>query len=181
MQNGNTLFNIANPADPTATDQLWALASDYDLLNIVIAYRLARFAPVNVDLTADFVKNIGYDIDEIQARTDNQFVTPRLCLQAPCVQTSPVDTSAKVTGMQLMIEIGWPGLKQRNNWVLAMAYRYLERDAVLDAFTDSDFRNGGTDAKGWWVNGKYAVDDNTWLVAGTAKKCCCNRAVYRRS
>ncbi len=163
MQNGNTLFNIANPVDPAATDQLWALVSDYDLVNFIISYKMAQFAPINVEIKADFVKNVGYDESEILVRTGNQFVTPRLCLETPCIQSSPTDSSAKVTGYQLMIKIGWPSLKQRNNWDMAMAYRYLERDAVLDAFTDSDFRNGGTDSKGWWLKGRYAIDDNTWM------------------
>jgi hypothetical protein len=35
-------------------------------------------------------------------------------------------------------------------------YRYVERDAVLDAFTDSDFHLGGTDAKGYYIGADYA-------------------------
>ena len=35
------------------------------------------------------------------------------------------------------------------------------RDAVLDAFTDSDFRLGGTDAKGYSLGGSYGLGKNT--------------------
>jgi len=34
-------------------------------------------------------------------------------------------------------------------WRATVGYRYLQRDAVLDSFTDSDFHLGGTDAKGY--------------------------------
>jgi hypothetical protein len=41
----------------------------------------------------------------------------------------------------------------------------LERDAVLDAFTDSDFNLGGTNAKGFVLGGSYGVEKNAWLTA----------------
>ena len=46
---------------------------------------------------------------------------------------------------------------------MSLAYRYLERDAVLDAFADSDFRGGGTDNKGYIIQGQYALEENTWV------------------
>ncbi len=42
-------------------------------------------------------------------------------------------------------------------------YKHLERDAVLDAFTDSDFHLGGTNTKGWVVGGNYGLVKNVWL------------------
>jgi len=41
-------------------------------------------------------------------------------------------------------------------WRTYFGYRYVEADAVLDAFTDSDFHLGGTDAKGFFVGGDFA-------------------------
>jgi hypothetical protein len=38
------------------------------------------------------------------------------------------------------------------------------RDAVLDAFTDSDFHLGGTNAKGWFIGGNYGLMKNVWLT-----------------
>src|SRR3546814_8448449 len=34
-------------------------------------------------------------------------------------------------------------------------------DALLDAFTDSDFRLGGTNARGWTIGGTYGLRKNT--------------------
>jgi len=35
-------------------------------------------------------------------------------------------------------------------WRTFVGYRYLQRDAVIDAFTDQDYHLGGTDAKGYY-------------------------------
>jgi hypothetical protein len=150
---GNTLFNISNSStDPGET--LLALASDYNLANMYMRFNVANFAPINVGLTLDYVKNIGYKKDEVLDRTNGVLYA----------RYGNVDGSAHVKGYMIKMDIGWPNIKQRDNWNLSMAYRYLERDAVLDAFTDSDFRGGGTDSKGYILQGQYAVDDNTWVT-----------------
>ena len=38
----------------------------------------------------------------------------------------------------------------------------MERDAVLDAFNDSDFHRGGTDAEGYSIGGELGLLKNTW-------------------
>ena len=48
---------------------------------------------------------------------------------------------------------------------MSLAYKRLEADSVLDAFTDSNFHLGGTDAKGWLIGGNYAIDKNAWVSA----------------
>ena len=55
-------------------------------------------------------------------------------------------------------------MKKRSDWQFTTAYKYLERDAVLDAFTDSDFHLGGTDTKGWILGGSYGLGANAWLT-----------------
>jgi len=48
-------------------------------------------------------------------------------------------------------------------WRALVGYRYLERDAVMDEFTDSDFHFGGTDARGYYVVGDYGLANRVWL------------------
>jgi hypothetical protein len=43
-------------------------------------------------------------------------------------------------------------------------YKYLEADAVVDGFTDSDFHLGGTNAKGWIVGGDMGLAKNVWIT-----------------
>lgn len=70
----------------------------------------------------------------------------------------------RTTGYQAQVAFGWPIVADRYTWRAWFAYKYLEADAVLDAFTDSDFHLGGTDAKGWLIGAEYAVLDNTWIT-----------------
>jgi Putative porin len=41
-------------------------------------------------------------------------------------------------------------------------YKYLESDATLDAFADSDFGLGGTNLKGYFVGGNLGLSNNVW-------------------
>ena len=59
--------------------------------------------------------------------------------------------------------MGWPAVQNKGDWQVFLGYRHLERDAVLDAFADSDFRLGGTNSKGFFVGGLYGVDRNSWV------------------
>jgi hypothetical protein len=43
-------------------------------------------------------------------------------------------------------------------------YRYVERDSMLDVFTDSDFALGGTDNQGFIVGFELGLAKNTWLT-----------------
>ena len=72
MQKGNTLFDMYDE-DPIA--DRFALASDYNLANFTLVYDIARFAPHHVVLTADYVRNLGYDRSEIERRTGGEFNT----------------------------------------------------------------------------------------------------------
>jgi hypothetical protein len=49
-------------------------------------------------------------------------------------------------------------------WRALVGYRYLQRDAVIDAFTDSDFHYfGGTNATGWYFTGDVGVANRVWV------------------
>jgi hypothetical protein len=61
-------------------------------------------------------------------------------------------------------------LSKAGQWNVLAGYRYLESDAVLDAFTDSDFHLGGTNSKGYFIGGQYALFDGVlfggrWMSA----------------
>lgn len=141
-QKGNSVFNIANSSDPNVF--LYGLASKFKELNLSASADFAAFDPVHVIVDADFVKNIGFKREEILQRTG-------------------IDIAPKVRGYQTKVTVGLPKLEKRGDWQAFMGYRYVERDAVLDAFTDSDFHLGGTDTKGYFLGARYAFQKNTWL------------------
>jgi hypothetical protein len=51
--------------------------------------------------------------------------------------------------------------KKTWSWDLRYIYRRVEKDAVVATFTDSDFRGGGTDAKGHEFGGSLQLAENT--------------------
>jgi hypothetical protein len=156
MQKGNLLYNIRNSTDPDA--QLWALAAEYKEVNLTLIYDIALSTWNHLVLTADVVENIGYDKDEIEERAMGLVERS----QGWSVETGP--TKARTLGYQAGFTIGWPLVNYKEKWNASLFYKYLERDAVLDAFTDSDFHLGGTDAEGWILSAKYGLKKNSWLA-----------------
>jgi len=150
MQGGNSLTSICGytPASGGApiAGGLAGLASDYKILDINGQYDLAMFAPIHVKVGADFAKNIGYSLIKNNA------------------QLLVGDGHRHTTAWQVKVDVGWSKLNTFGNWNIFTGYRYVESDAVLDAYTDSDFHNGGTNVKGWMVGGNYALVKNVWLT-----------------
>jgi hypothetical protein len=143
-QKGNTVFNITNPV--SATNNVYALASDYRVLNLTGMVDLNLFSPVHVVLSADYVKNIGFSRSKTLARTG-------------------VDINPDLTGYLAQVTVGMPDMLLKGDWQLSLAYRRLGADAVVDAFTDSDFHLGGTNNKGFILGAQYALSKDTWLTA----------------
>lgn len=157
MQKGNLLFDIRNDTD--VNTDFWALAADYHLANLTAEFDFVPRETFHVILTADYVRNIGYDEDEIRRRTGGAVARA----QGSLVGSDPIE--ARIEGYQARIAVGYPGARIAGHWQLYGGYRYLERDAVLDAFTDSDFHLGGTDTKGWFAGVEYALRKNVWVNA----------------
>jgi hypothetical protein len=66
------------------------------------------------------------------------------------------DPSKDDKGFLVGFKIGDKSISEKNTWQLAYMYKYLERDAFLDAFPDSDFLKGMTNGKGHIVSLQYA-------------------------
>jgi hypothetical protein len=54
--------------------------------------------------------------------------------------------------------------KHKGSWDAALFYERLEADATVGLLTDSDFGNGGTDAKGFSFQSNYALQDNWYFT-----------------
>jgi hypothetical protein len=128
FQKGNTVFDIANSSDPTVN--LFALSGKYREVDVNLLWDLASFGENRVLLGADYVKNVGWKQQQVFDLTGQQ-VTPR------------------TTGWEVGVEVGRTTLLAAGQWRAYLSYKSLQRDAVVDAFTDSDFHLGGTDARGY--------------------------------
>jgi hypothetical protein len=135
LQGGNSLFDIRNDND--VTTNLYALASSFRVADVTASYQWRVTPGFSVELTGDYARNIGFDAEEIRARTG-------------------FDVERHTNGYQGELSLGAVDMARTNAWRAYFGYRYLERDAVLDAFTDSDFRLGGTDVKGFFLGGDWA-------------------------
>ena len=138
------MFDISDPSAPTA---LWGLASNFREVNLTASLDLAHFDPVHVVISADFVKNTAFNREKVL----------RL------IPGSPRDPGS--IGYQTRLTVGMPQMQKAGDWQVFATYRYVQSDAVLDAFTDSDFHLGGTNTKGYIVGGSYGIAKNTWLTA----------------
>ena len=143
-QRGNTLFRVNSQLD-TATNL--GLASEFKILNLTTSLSLNNLLGQPVVLTADFVKNLGFDKKKIKARTGYELA------------------DGKDSGYMLRTAFGPAQAYQPGQWNASLAYRYLGSDAVLDAFTNSDFGLGGTNNKGWVLQTSYGLYKNTWASA----------------
>jgi len=138
---GNTLININDPTNTGAP--VWGLASKFRPVNVTAALTLRQFDPAQVDLSFDYVKNSGFDLADIERRAG----------------TTSVDTLANMTtGVQAKLQVGSRDQSQRGAWNTFLAYRQFDRDAWLDAFTDTTWNLGGTNYRGFSLGGSYTFD-----------------------
>ncbi len=146
-QFGNTLQNIALADDGGSQRELFALASEFELANLTMRYDYTGFEKHRMSVIADGVVNLAFDGDDIQSRIGEGFVVPD-----------------RDTGYQLGFEFGTKSMSRWGDWRTTLQYRYLEGDAVLDAFTDSNFLLGGTNAKGYVLRGEMYLTDRVSLA-----------------
>ena len=143
IRKGNTVFNVRN-VGPTSGRQIFGLASDFELVNMNV--RLVKeFRPnFEVELYADYVKNVGFDSDKIFARTGRV--------------VGKQDEGKRIEG-----RVGASRLQKFMDWNVFAGWSSLHRDAVIDAFSESDFHAGGTDHKGYYLGGNLGIAENTWM------------------
>ena len=140
LQRGNTLFDIRNnPTDPT--QDLFALGTEFAVLDVTAGVEWRLGSLHRLSLTGGYVDNLGYE----EVFDPGDFVI-----------RYGTNADPRTKGYLAEVGFGRARIDERGAWRASLAYRYLERDAVLDAFTDSDFRLGGTDVQGYILNFDYS-------------------------
>jgi hypothetical protein len=142
---GNTYFDISNSTtDPTVN--LFALAAHFRLADIAAAYEAEVGTHLFV-INAEAVRNLGYHIAEVEALSQ---------------QSMP---KAENIGYVGELGFGDPAVNAFGDWRARLGYRYVRRDAVLDAWTDADFHGAGTNAEGYYVWTEFGLARNVWVRA----------------
>jgi len=145
-QKGNTLINLNAPL--STASPVWGLASKFRPVNLTVGVVAKHFAPYQVALGLDVVKNTAFDAADISRRAGTDAVS---------------GLKDKTLGLQARLSFGSAQLQSRGDWQGFVTYRHFERDAWVDAFTDTTWHLGGTNYKGFSIGGQYAFDNKFTL------------------
>lgn len=164
-QKGNTYMALRNITASTLNNngtinqfQYFGLASEFDVMAFDARIDFNRFEPFQVSLLGEYVKNRGFD---------GKAIAPKAVNNLGVAATTPTPAAAPFlggdTGWLVGMSLGQAALQKRWDWNLSFIYRRVESDAVVDGFVDSDFGGGGTNLKGFTVNGSLALAPGVWL------------------
>jgi hypothetical protein len=137
------MFNIANNPTNPAT-QLWALASHFRIADLAAQYEHV-FERYSLAVAAQAARNYGYHQADVEALSGLTFDSPQN------------------KGYVGEVSFGDPLVDRLGHWRAAVGYRHVQSDAVLDAWTDADFHEGGTNASGYYLWASVGLAYNTWL------------------
>lgn len=177
-QKGNTYMALRS-INPTAFNnfgteflyQYFGLASRFQEAVATARLDLGHFHPVHIVLDGEYVRNVGWNRDDVARRmfalnstlpAGNGFIPlgPTAgCTGTPC---RPDIYTGGNQGWLTRLTVGHRQMKELWDWNAFVGYKYLESDAVIDAFADSDFGLGGTNLKGYFVGGSLALGPNVW-------------------
>lgn len=162
-QYGNTYMPLRN-ITPTAANnfgtinqwQYFGLATPFRDVAFTGRVDYKHFEPFVISLTGEFVKNTAFDRGSINAIAVNNR-GPDL----PGGASGPFigGDTAWIGG----IKLGAIALQKRWDWNIGLDYRYVESDAVVDGFCESDFGGGGTNVKGYTISAALALAPKIFL------------------
>jgi Putative porin len=160
-QKGNTYIplrriipNANNNFGTSSQFQYFGLGTKFQPLAVTGKLEYNGFEPVQVVLTGEYIRNLGFDRDRLNALGVNN--------RAPrSVGGTPGAYAGGDTAWMLGLRAGKAALQQRGDWQAGVYYKHIESDAVVDGFTDSDFGLGGTNMKGFGIFGTWALSPNT--------------------
>lgn len=156
-QKGNTYMPLRrilpdplNNFGTTNQFQYYGLASDFEILSYNARLDFNAFEPYQISLLGEYALNTGYDENEVEAVAVNN--------RGPLGPTGrPGAFEGGNQAWSVAVQFGHAVLAKRGDWNTHIGYRYIESDAVLDAFADSDFGLGGTNMEGFVIGAGYSL------------------------
>ena len=165
-QNGNTYIALRDYEDPTdplhsGTSQYFGLATPFHELALTAQLDYSGFDPFHLWLTGEFVKNLAFDRNAILNNGSPDAPGPVNNLSNP---TDSSSFDGGDIGWNVKLNAGKVSLEKLWDWNLSLAYRYVQSDATVDGFTDSDFGGAlaGTNLKGYVIGGNLALSPRVW-------------------
>jgi hypothetical protein len=174
-QFGNTIFAIRDIETASQTTgssssqpqvpEYFGLASRFEVLDVHPRLQITTYDPVDISLEGEYLKNFGFNRNEILNHG------PVLASTAALNYVGPVNNFGSNggpyqggdTAYLLKATFGHLELHKRWDWNVSIGYKYLETDSTLDSINDADFHLGGTNAKGYLLSGSLGVAKDTYL------------------
>ena len=148
-QRGNTYIALRDIVPDSANDfgnlyqyQYFGLASEFENLTLTGKLEYDGYDPVTLSLVGEITQNLAFDVNEATAIGNR----------------GPDDVyEGGDLAWYTAFQVGIPALEKFGDWQASVGYRYVESDAVVDGFTDSDFGGGGTNVQGFTIGGSMAL------------------------
>ena len=167
-QKGNTYMALrdivpdaSNGYGTTNQWQYYGLAAPFREVAVTARGSYEHFAPFLLSFEAEAVKNLGFDVHKVNPLAVNNRLPPP--------STATAGTLGAYNGGDLgwtfRLEAGHAAMEKRWDWNVSLGYKYVESDAVVDGFTDSDFGLGGTNLKGYTFSASVALAPRVWMRA----------------
>lgn len=162
MQKGNTLFLLRditpNPLDPANTPQpqYVGLASKFDLLDLNLRWDTRVFNGLGLRLNGNYIRNLAYNKGKMMSRSQGYIVNN-------FGENGEIESGPNAWMLQATLGRSYD-LKEKGDWLAFVGYKYIQPDALPDAFNDSSFHQGGTNARGYYIGAGYAFDKNVYGV-----------------
>jgi hypothetical protein len=164
-QKGNTYIALREiPAVPDNNYgtinqfQYFGLATPFQILSANSRLEYRHWEPFVISLSGEWDQNLAWNAQNIMNNGPSQ------------LKGNINNPGANGTGYGggnnawiIQTKIGSGALQKRWDWDFGVAYRYVESDAVIDGFCDSDFGGGGTNLKGFSVGGNLALSRSVFI------------------
>jgi hypothetical protein len=167
-QNGNTYIALRDIVPDAANDngtidqyQYFGLATPFHEVALTGQLDFSQFDPFHISLLGEFVDNFAFDRNAIENNGPPQEIGPVNNLETAGDPRSFVGGNL---GYNIRLILGDPILAKWLDWNLNLTYRYVESDATVDGFTDSDFGGplAGTNLKGYIIGANLALTPRVW-------------------
>lgn len=174
-QKGNTYMTLRNIYSQESYNnfgqdlqfQYFGLAQKFRPLVASASLDLGEFHPYHIVIDGEFVWNTafkralvsnGVGMTSLPGNVGGYFYNNRAATTNGTL--GPFNGGDK--GWMARVTVGNKEIKRLGDWNAHVGYKYLESDATLDAFADSDFGLGGTNLKGYFLGGNVGLSDDVW-------------------
>lgn len=165
-QKGNTYMPLRsitptglNGFGTTNQFQYYGLASEFRNLALNGRIDFNHYEPVQISLLGEYVKNLAFNQTSINRVAVNNRSGGGLGA-----------FNGSDTAWYLGVSAGKHAFERRGDWNTSLSYRFIGSDAVMDAFTDSNFGGGGTNMQGYTLAAAMALSRSarvgvSWMSA----------------